>query len=281
MKTRNRTFLTLAVVAMASLVLVTSSADVAHAALVPVFTYDADNGTGTGTAGALPADTAIPDQSTAGNDSDPNIRGTATAEDDPYAVAGELSFSFAGGSTGLRTANTDLMTSTLIANNGGFTWDVWFKTTDSDGMIISSCGTDALEMLGSQLLIRNTDTDGVGAINHGGGEYSDVHNIGASGAYDDGAWHHAYIQLDSSGNVLDVDDGISGTLYATMDGGSAVNLGTARVSDYGDVLNRNIGVGMHPGYAAVGITGLIYDPKVSLGVAATTTATPGTLIYGK
>ncbi len=243
-------------------------ATTASASLTPVFLYDADGGTGSGTAGTLAGGTQIIDQSTAGNNgtvgagvgSFDNSAGNTidTVEDDPFNVAGELSFSFTGANR-INTNAIDLLTDDLIAANGGYTMHTWIKTTP-DGLqqFLAFAGTDGLTINGDTLR----------TINHRG---STVNDFGAAGLLTDNEWHEVEVRFDTSGDL----DGTAGStdVIANLDGvytvivdGVVISSGeTASTGTFGDTLDRNIGVGGHSN-GFDGFTGLLYNPSVSLGV---------------
>lgn len=240
--------------AIAVLALATSGA---QAQTTPVFEYNFPaswNGTGT----------TVTDQSTAGNNGTTQGTLALSAAVPPGAAVGTQSITTTAG--GIETAPL-LLENSIVANAGGFTYDVAFMWdgTDKTGnghvqKIIDYAGTESLQLTttaGSAELQMGTSLDTGGII------------IAASMTISPNTWYDVTMTFDTQGNSLDGLGDLAGFVSLYVDG-SLVDSGSATKGTQGDNFgNRGIGVGQlaFPDTHLVLFTGQIYDPSVSLGVA--------------
>jgi hypothetical protein len=151
--------------------------------------------------------------------------------------------------TSFTTDATSLLNNIDILANGGFTMDIWFKqiTDQADRTkIIDYAGTDGISMINGELDIRLNDTQAY---------LGDLH-LNAND------WNHVIYQFSSnSGDALSVDG--TGTLIVN---GNTIDMGPLTKNDFGDSLNRGIGIGDHPLLLDLNFDGFIFNPAVSLGV---------------
>ena len=216
----------------------------AMAATVPVFSYEFPaswNGTGT----------TLVDQSAAGNDATIVSGSVALSANVPPGQSGS-SMNFAGDQT-VRTNAIDLLDNPLVEANGGFTMQTWFYPTAGDlsarRKLIDYSGTEAINMENGRLTAYVSD--GI-RLTHSVPITADT-------------WHEAKFVFDTGTNTIDANGDIRGDVSLTLDGveETAANV---NLTDFGDSLNRPIGLGAHPfGYDQY--SGLLYNPKVDLGVA--------------
>ncbi|MGI9429264.1 MAG: CotH kinase family protein, partial [Bythopirellula sp.] len=172
----------------------------------------------------------------------------------PGAIAGTQSYDTSAGL--INTQAIDLLDNSLIAAAGGFTYDVWVKASvnpPARGKIVDYAGTENLRV-NSSGFVEFTVSDGGSTLSNGA-------------SISDGQWHHLIAEFDSTGNTVQPNGSISGTMRLSVDGAQFSQAGT--VSDFGDSLNRSIGVGAHP-FGSEHFPGLLHDVKVSLGVASGT-----------
>lgn len=155
-------------------------------------------------------------------------------------------------SEGINSAGTrELLNATVIAN-GGFTYEAWFKwdAVGSVNPIIDYAGTEKLMFQNGDLIMR---------FDTGTGNLVLVEDVPP------GEWHYIALAFDHDGQP-EAGGKINGTLTWYYD--SLFPYGSAPVTkdDFGDSLNRRIGVGHHPqGFTADNYAGLVYEPRVSLG----------------
>ncbi len=164
---------------------------------------------------------------------------------------------------GIRTDAIDLLNSQAVAAAGGFTLETWFKYDDAGSAayhnLLTYTGTEGFYVhelpAGDELVFRSAgNTDVEIPIS------SDV-------------WHYAAMVFDTQGNPAVADPGyageykIEGGLY-TFYLDSLVPYGTSSgvKNGYGDSLDRSIGVGRHPTMTLYNLNGLLYEPRVTLGV---------------
>lgn len=198
----------------------------------------------------------------------PSVGGSAGAAQTPFsgllspdipvlgvpAGAGNRSIAGAFSTTSegiLSAGNRELLNATVIAN-GGFTYEAWFKWDGigSVNPIIDYAGTEKLMFQNGDLIMR---------FDTGTGNLVLVEDVPT------GEWHYIALSFDHDGQP-EAGGKINGTLTWYYD--SLIPYGSAAVTkdDFGDSLNRRIGVGRHPqGFVADNYAGLIYEPRVSLG----------------
>ncbi|MDB4383283.1 hypothetical protein N9Z79_04230 [Akkermansiaceae bacterium] len=89
-------------------------------------------------------------------------------------------------------------------------------------------------------------------------------------------WHYVALVFEHDGQPVDADFKIYGTMTWYFDSNEPAGSAPATKDDFGDSLNRTIGVGGHPlGFGADFFTGLLFEPRVTLGALA-----PTELLYG-
>ena len=215
-----------------------------HVNAQPVLIYDAAGQT-------LPA---VTDSSGNGNDGTAGGAGVTIVADGP--VAGSSSFAFDAGDDRITTNAIDLLDNAAVVAAGGFTMDTWIRT-DGVGLgnsasVIDYAGTERIQF----------DSGGTDAITF---QISDGGAVVVSSVdVTDDAWHRVTAEfIVSDGSDLAA---VAGDLRLTVDG-ITEPLVPGTLSDFGDSLDRPIGIGGHPlGFAGDVYTGLIHNPSVSLGL---------------
>jgi len=241
------------------------AASAVHAQTTPVFEYDFPaswNGTGT----------TITDVSPAGNNGFSDGTLSLAAAVPPGAPGGTESVNTTAG--GILTSATSLLNNTTVAAAGGFTYSVSFmwNGTDSSSFghtekLIDYAGTESLQLVttSGSASLQMAFTDDLG-------NSAPV----VSTTVSPNTWYSVKLTF---GNTSMVGSDVAGTANLYV-GGSLVSSASATKGTYGDSLSRQIGVGQlgaNFGYL-VGFKGDIYDPSVSLGVAAV--PEPSTLALG-
>ncbi len=234
-----------------------ASTSMAHAA-VPVFQYSfpaSYNGTGT----------AITDLSSAGNHAALyNSSDVDLIDDRPAGFdAALMSLTGANGGHGT-TAAIDLLNTTTVAANGGFSMEVWFKWDGTDGTrkLIDYAGTEYLRTNGGQIQF---------GLSNGGTVLG--HDMVA------GQWYHALAVFDTTGNSAVEDPANSGEYKVNGDAnlyidGVLEDSATDVVkTGFGDSLNRSIGLNMWT-QGGDWNQGMIFNPSVYLGVVGLEPAPP-------
>ncbi len=264
-------------VLLCSLALIQGVAGSASAALISVFAYDADASTTTGsTPSTLAAGAAITDVSTGGNNGAVIGTTVSTVEDDPFGVAGQLSFSFSSGPDNrINTNAIDLLTVANVAASGGYTMSTHVKTgqVTGFGQLFAYAGTDGFRTQNAVFQFITSSNGGPT-----GGMVVDLNALHGSSLQDNN-WHEVTAAFDSLGNGV-VSGQVQGQFTFTIDGTSYAPIAGA-FDDFGESLNRPIGVG---GRSAGGdqFNGLIYNPSVSLGQGqAPSCAATQTLLVGQ
>jgi hypothetical protein len=211
--------------------------------------------------------TTVLDQSGAGNTGFKS--GTAsytTAAVPSWATPGTGSIAL-GGVGGVKVTPTGLLNNTAIATAGGFTYSVDFlwDGTDSSASfggaekLIDYAGTESLQLLvpsgaGSASLQMNF-ADDLG-----------VESTAVSTTIAPNTWYNVVLTF---GNTTMVGSDVTGTANLYLNG-SLVSSASATKGDYGDGLNRPIGIGEW-GYghttSLIGLHGDIYDASIQFGVA--------------
>jgi hypothetical protein len=78
-------------------------------------------------------------------------------------------------------------------------------------------------------------------------------------------WHYVASVFDTQGGVVD-NGSIAGIFRLYLDGALVNTTGEVTISDFGDSLNRPIGIAKHPlNFAGDRFAGLVFEPRVSLG----------------
>ena len=176
----------------------------------------------------------------------------------PYG-AGNRSINCAG-TGGVRANGLQQMLNSDIMAAGGFTFEAWFKFTGGGNVnsIIDYAGTEKLDRPATATGVRMQTNNGI------------VHLLGDTTI---GEWHYAaavFTATSMSGVT------VTGDYTYYLDGIEPVATVTGvTISDFGDSLNRTIGVGMHPrGFTGDFFNGLIYEPRATLKALA-----PEALLY--
>lgn len=180
------------------------------------------------------------------------------------AGAGNRSIVGAGSdaSDGINSPTTQELSNTLVTTNGGFTMESWFLWNGGGNVnsIIDYAGTEKFRMNSTGTLDFNFDS-GLGA------------QIIAT--IEPGTWHYVAAVFEWDGGPVSATGGIGGTLTYFLDSITPLGSVAAIKDDFGDSLNRPIGVGRHPiGFGGDNFDGLIYEPRVSLGALS-----PGELLF--
>ncbi len=158
------------------------------------------------------------------------------------------------GAAGINLPGTQQLLNSVIASNGGFTYEAWFKY--AGGGTINSI----IDYAGTEKLVREFAMTTAGYRNNSAAPLYDLGNAPA------GEWHYAAIVFAPTGPVGG-DGSITGDFTFYYDGVEPVSTQVGvTISNFGDSLNRTICVGAHPlGFAADFFNGLLYEPRVSLG----------------
>jgi hypothetical protein len=166
------------------------------------------------------------------------------------AGMGNRSLTFDGGA-GVLTPGTRQLLNANIHAAGGFTFEAWFKYTGSGNV------NAIIDYAGTEKLVRRAGATGVSMTASGVGDP-------LIGATDVNEWHYAAVVFTSTG--LSGGDVTGHFTFYLDDNAPTSTLTNQTISDFGDSLNRTIGVGMHPqGFGGDYFQGLIYEPRVSLG----------------
>ena len=239
----------------------------AHAQTTPVFDYSFPaswNGSGS----------TITDQSSAGNDGSYDGTITLDAVAPPGAAGGTQSLNTTAG--GVLTGADLSLSNSAVAAAGGFTYNVSFMWNGTDSSsyshiekIIDYAGTESLQLV---------TTSGSASLQMVfGGDSSLAPNVPETVAVSTNVlpntWYNVSLTFNTGTNTVDSNGDISGIASLVVNGGVPIT-GPATKGNYGDSLDRPIGIGQLGatfGYL-VGFKGDIYNPSVSLGVAAVPTA---------
>ena len=220
-----------------------------------VFRYSAFQGSGKD----LPV---VFDAGGAGNDglADETTKlGSATPTDGVPTDAGNRSLD-GRGLGGVVSGGTSELLNAAIAEAGGFTLEAWFRWdgTGSVNSILDYAGTEKLVIdtnvgAGDELRMR---------IN------SDPNFDSIIGSVAPGQWHYAAAVFDTLGNAVD-GGAITGEFRLYLDGQLMSTTDSRTVSEFGDSLDRPIGIGKHPlNFEADRFAGLVFEPRVTLGALA-------------
>ncbi|HMP08149.1 MAG TPA: hypothetical protein PJ982_17510, partial [Lacipirellulaceae bacterium] len=222
--------------------------------------------------GSGAVDAPILDLSGKGNHGRVLVAGVGTSGDVPAGMGG-LSYDFTGGGGKLITNAVNLLHNAAVAPAGGFTLETWFKTSGGSGAtgsIIDYAGTERIQLAGAVV--------GAGGLGDNtrlefrvGSSLYPLFNADLNIA--DNVWHKATAQFlltDASDNR-----NLRGDLRLTIDN-QTLQLQNVVKTSTGDDLNRPIGFGHHPSATGAGdnFEGLLYNPKVYLGVDAASSTLP-------
>jgi len=162
-----------------------------------------------------------------------------------------------------------LLNNTAVAAAGGFNYTLSFNWNGTDSTsfghtekLIDYSGTESLQLVttAGSASLQMVFSDDTGAT-----------STAVSTTILPNTWYHVSLNFNTTGNSL-VGNDISGTVDMNVDGTDY--LGTATKGNYGDTLNRPIGIGQlgaNYGYL-VGFKGDIADVSVSLAPEPSTLA---------
>ena len=160
---------------------------------------------------------------------------------------------------GIQTAATGLLNNAAIAAAGGFRYDVSFLWDGGAGSfpvqkIIDYAGTEFLQL-------ENIDAgNGTAELRFG---FNDEADLGPSAAVSANQWYTVAAVFDTQGNTVAGDGSLAGLATLTVNGNSFSE--AVSKSNFGDSLNRRIGVGVFSvGGGIIELEGLVHDPAVSL-----------------
>jgi hypothetical protein len=215
-----------------------------------VFHYQVSQGSGA----MLPL---IPDVGGAGNDGTGDAT-TKLSSDVPTAgvPVGAGSRAIDGrGQGGVISAGIDELSNSLIADAGGFSMETWFfwKGGGQVNSLIDYAGTEKLV-----LDTRTGNSEVAMRIN------SDPSLDSPIGSVSPDEWHYAAAVFDTQGNAVE-GGSIDGVFRLYFDGALVNTTETLTITDFGDSLDRGIGVSKHPlNFESDRFDGLIFEPRVSL-----------------
>jgi len=233
----------------------------AHAQTTPVFDYNFPaSWSGTGT--------AITDQSTAANNG---------FSDGTIALAAAVPPGAAGGTESLNTSSGGILTdadgslaNSTVAAAGGFTYSVDFMWNGTDSSSYSHT-EKILDYAGTESLQLVTTAGSASLQMTFGGDSSLAPNVPETVAVSTtilpNTWYDVLFTFDTTGNSVDGNGDLAGIASLEVNGDTPIT-GAATKGNYGDSLDRPIGVGQLGANFGdlVGFQGDIYDPTVTLGV---------------
>ena len=157
----------------------------------------------------------------------------------------------AADSEGVNSAGTQELSNASIIAEGGYAMEAWFfwNGGGSVNSIIDYAGTEKFR------------------AQPGGLDYNFDSGSGAVpvAIATPGQWHYVAMVFEHDG-AAEVGGQIGGTATFYFDGVTPVSSTAVVKDDFGDSLNRPIGVGRHPlGFGGDNFDGLVYEPRVSLG----------------
>lgn len=169
------------------------------------------------------------------------------------AGVGNRSMSFSSSQV-ITIPGTRQLSHNAIISAGGFTCETWFKW--DGGSVLNAM----IDYAGTEKFRISTDT-GILDFNFDAG--SGFQELGSPVI---GQWHYTAVVFEHDGAPVDVNQRIYGTLTWYFDSNEPAGSVAATKDDFGDSLNRTIGVGGHPlGFGADFFSGLLFEPRVTLG----------------
>lgn len=157
-------------------------------------------------------------------------------------------------SDGVNSPATQELSNAAVMAAGGYTMEAWFLWNGGGNVnsIIDYAGTEKFRMIASS---------GILDINFDSG--SGPQPIALVSV---GEWHYAAAVFTYDGGGVNATGGIGGSVTWYFDDNTPLGTAAAIKDDFGDSLNRPIGVGRHPlGFGGDDFDGLIYEPRVTLG----------------
>lgn len=161
------------------------------------------------------------------------------------------------GEGGIVSGGTSELLNADIADAGGFTMESWFQWNGGGSInsILDYAGTEKLVLdvnagAGNEVRMR---------IN------SDALTDSVIGTVNPNEWHYVASVFDTQGRAVE-NGSITGVFKLYLDGTLANTTGELTISDFGDSLNRPVGISKHPlNFEADRFNGFIFEPRVSLG----------------
>ncbi|MCA9216756.1 MAG: LamG domain-containing protein [Planctomycetales bacterium] len=158
---------------------------------------------------------------------------------------------------GIVSGGTAELLNDAIASAGGFTMESWFNWNGAGSInsIIDYAGTEKLVLdvgagAGNEVRMR---------INSDGSLDSII------GTVNPDEWHYVASVFDTQGAAVD-NGSISGVFRLYLDGNLMNTTDVLTISNFGDSLNRPIGIAKHPlNFDADRFNGFVFEPRVSLG----------------
>jgi hypothetical protein len=162
---------------------------------------------------------------------------------------------------GVLSAGVDELSNALIAEAGGFTMETWFFWNGGGQVnsLIDYAGTEKLV-----LDVRTGKSEVAMRIN--GNADLDL----PIGQVIPKEWHYAAAVFDTQGNSID-GGSIDGIFRLYFDDALVNTTDTLTITEFGDSLDRGIGVSKHPlNFEADRFDGIIFEPRVTLGALGQT-----------
>ncbi len=171
------------------------------------------------------------------------------------APAGTSSLNLVATPGRINTNAIDLITNASVAASGGFVYDFWFNPTGTNTGGIKKI----IDMAGTDLVAYDTNT--VPRVTIGLSDMGET-AFYTGGGLDPNGWNHVVVEFNSDGSQL-IGNVVAGKLSVTVNG-ITQNFGAKTVGNFGNSLNRTIGIGQHP-LGGEQFNGLIYNPTAFLG----------------
>ena len=159
----------------------------------------------------------------------------------------------AADSDGVNSAGLQELSNAAIIAEGGYTMEAWFLWNGGVNVnaIIDYAGTEKFRMIGGTGLLDYNFDSGSGLL-----------PIAAPSVAE---WHYVAMVFEHDGGA-EVGGQIGGTATLYFDSNSPLATAAVIKDDFGDSLNRAIGVGRHwLGFAGDDFDGLVFEPRVTLG----------------
>ncbi len=202
----------------------------------------------------------ITDLSSAGNNSAPTGAPVLSSNVPPGAPAGAMSINTVGG--GFRTDNASLLTNAAIAAAGGYRFDttfLWDGTNNSFSTlkILDYAGTEFLQLQGVDV------GAGTATLRFGFNDDTAV-GVNLQTTVSANQWYEVSGVFDAQGNAVAPDGSLSGQATLIVNGQSFTD--SVVKTNFGDGLNRRIGVGNFPGSSGklIEFHGDVYSASVQL-----------------
>ena len=201
----------------------------------------------------------IKDASPAGNDGMADTSTKLTSDTPTVGVPSDVgNRGFDGRAQGgIVSGGTSELLNAAIADAGGFTMESWFKWNGNGSInsIIDYAGTEKLVIdvnagAGNEVRMRINSDSSLDLI---------------AGTVNPDEWHYVASVFDTP-NAVAGDGSITGTFRLFLDGELVNTTENLTISDFGDSLDRPIGIAKHPlNFEADRFNGFVFEPRVSLG----------------